>query len=131
MVTGSMSVSCQKRTHTPLQTVSSFDHLVGAGEQRGWHSEAEGLGGRQIDHELELGRLLDRQIGRLGALENFSGVLASLAICSANVGSVAHQTTGCDELTREVNRRDRVARRTCYELKAPTEENRIGHKIGR
>ena len=63
----------------------------------------------------------------LAPLRIFPVYMASLAICIANVGSVAHQTTGGDELTREVNRRDRVARRQRYELKAPTEENRIGH----
>jgi hypothetical protein len=39
--------------------VSLFDHLVGAGEQRGWHLEAERVGGLEVDHQLELGRLLD------------------------------------------------------------------------
>jgi hypothetical protein len=32
----------------------------GAGEQRGWHGEAERLGGCEIDDKLELGRLFDR-----------------------------------------------------------------------
>src|SRR6267378_1686984 len=35
----------------------SLDHLVGAREQRGGHVEAERSGGRQINDEIELGRL--------------------------------------------------------------------------
>src|SRR5215471_9572143 len=30
----------------------SFDHLVGAGEQRRWHLKAERLSGFQIDHQF-------------------------------------------------------------------------------
>src|SRR5262249_55758665 len=41
---------------------SLFDHLVGAGEQRWRDGQAERLGGDQIDDEIELGRLLDRQV---------------------------------------------------------------------
>jgi hypothetical protein len=39
---------------------NSFNHLVGAGQQRWWDSEAERLSSRQIDDEIELGRLLHR-----------------------------------------------------------------------
>ena len=48
---------------------SSFDHLVGAGEHRRWHFEAERLCSLEIDHQLELGRRLDRQIARLLAAQ--------------------------------------------------------------
>src|SRR5215216_1751420 len=34
-----------------------FDHLVGAGEQRGWNGNPEYLRGPEIDDEFELGRL--------------------------------------------------------------------------
>src|SRR5215467_2585365 len=33
---------------------TSFDHLVGGGEQRRRHSEAKRLGGRQVDDQIEL-----------------------------------------------------------------------------
>ena len=48
----------------------SFDDLVGAGEQRGRHGEAERLGGLEVDHELVLGRRLHRKVGWFLAPEN-------------------------------------------------------------
>ena len=58
----------------------SFDHLVGAGEQRRRHVEAEHPGGLEIDHQLELAGLHDRQIGRLRPLEDAAGIEASATI---------------------------------------------------
>jgi hypothetical protein len=40
-----------------------FDHLVGECEQRRWHVEAKRPCGLEVDHELELGRLLDYELG--------------------------------------------------------------------
>jgi hypothetical protein len=50
------------------QTADLLDHLVGAGEQRRRHFEAERSGRYQIDDEFELGGLHDRQIGGLRTL---------------------------------------------------------------
>ena len=47
-----------------------LDHLLGAGEQRGRHLEAERFGSLEIDDQLVLGRCLHRQVGRLFAFEN-------------------------------------------------------------
>src|SRR6516165_2068662 len=51
-----------------------FDHLVGAGEQRGRHSEAEGVGALEVDDQFELRGKLNRQVTRSGALEDFVDV---------------------------------------------------------
>ena len=70
--------------HTEIATVQStdtswrasqqnnalFDHLVGARQKRFRDSQAECLGGREVDDKLELGRLLDRYIGGLCAAKN-------------------------------------------------------------
>jgi hypothetical protein len=52
---------------TQQQHSCSFDHLVGAGEERGRHGQAERLGGFLIDERLDFG--LHRLIWR-GPAEN-------------------------------------------------------------
>jgi hypothetical protein len=54
------------------EVASSFDHLVGAGEQRDGESEAQCLGGLEVDDELDLNGLLERQVSGFGALEDFT-----------------------------------------------------------
>jgi hypothetical protein len=54
--------------------LSLFDHLVGAAKHRKRYGKAEGLGGFQIDDQLDLGGLLNWKIGRLLPLENPAGV---------------------------------------------------------
>src|SRR6266516_6127114 len=48
----------------------SFDHLVGAPKQHRRHVEADRLGRLEIDHQLELGWLLDRQLARIRAFKD-------------------------------------------------------------
>ena len=51
-----------------------FNHLVGGDLQSKRHCEPERLGRFEIDHQLKLRWLHDRQIASLGALENLAGV---------------------------------------------------------
>jgi hypothetical protein len=49
----------------PFQT--SLDQFVGAQQEGFRNRKTEDFGSGQIDHEIELGRLLDREVRRLGA----------------------------------------------------------------
>jgi hypothetical protein len=44
-----------------------LDHLVGAGLQRERHGKPERPGRFEVDHQLEFGRLLNRQFAGFGA----------------------------------------------------------------
>src|SRR5262245_1644119 len=111
---------------TSLRLAHSFDHLVGDGEYARRNCKAECLGRLEIDHELERSRLLDRQVGGLCALEDFSGEDAGTAISIAYARAVAHQAASSDELTHVVNRRNGVASCQRHELVTPIDKKWIG-----
>ena len=97
-----MSAKCQKRTYAAKK--HSFDHLVGAGEQRRGDCKAERLGGLEIDGQVEFGRLDNRQVGRFGTPKNAPDVVASLAKRSSKVGPITYEPTGSDILARIIDR---------------------------
>ena len=62
------AVSCHNRTRAPQRKSLSFDNIIGAREQCRRQFETERLGGLEIDEQLNLCGLLDRQISQLFAL---------------------------------------------------------------
>src|SRR5262249_4773252 len=98
------------------QGVELFDHLIGAHKQRRWDLEAKRLGGLEVDDKYERGRLQYWQFGRLCATQNTADVEAGLSIPVRDTGSVAHQATGLDELSRKEHRGNDAPCRQPYEL---------------
>ena len=107
---------------------ASLDHLVGAGEQRRRNFDAECPGSVQIDEELDLGDLLNWQVGRLVALQNSAGINTSLPVRFRSASSITQQPAGRDELAGVKDRDDRMPDRQCGKLTASAEEER---RIGR
>jgi hypothetical protein len=87
----------------------SFDHLVGATEEREREGDAEGFGRLEVDKQLDFRDLLDRQISRLVALDYASGIDASLTVRLRKTASITHQAAGGSEVARLVDRGHRVA----------------------
>src|SRR5262245_57153144 len=95
---------------------ASLYYFIRPREHRRRDREAEGLGGREVDDELELGGPLDGQVGRFGALEDLvrkGGVPPAHVM---DVWPIGHETAGTyDELPLVVDRRQPVLCRKLYE----------------
>ena len=71
--------------------IKLLDHLVGDREQPWREAEPECLGRVEVNHELELGSLHDRQVNGLLTFENPTDVDADLAMRIGNARAVTHQ----------------------------------------
>ena len=74
-----------------------------------------------------LGRLHDRQVGRLLALEDAAGIDAGLTIRIRDAGPVAHQAAGRSKFAQRVDRWQRVAGCQRDNVFAPAGEECIGN----
>ena len=70
----------------------SFDHLVGADEQRRWNVDAERLCGLEVDEQLDFGGLLHREIGGLLAPQYPATVSPGHSVGLREAAAVAEQT---------------------------------------
>jgi hypothetical protein len=93
-----------------------LDHLIGCSQQRFRDGEAEGVGGLEVDDQIEFGRLLDRQVGRFLAFENAPGIDASLVESIAETAAITYQAAGQDILTECEDRGQRMSGRQRREL---------------
>ena len=92
-----------------------FDQLVGAQEKRFGDCQAEGLGGGQINDEVEFGRLLDRHIARVGTTQNLIDIIGGAPVQVREVCSIGHQTCRFDELPKPMHRWQSRAQRQCVD----------------
>src|SRR5262249_18538248 len=72
-----------------ITRAASFDHLIGEREQAGGNVDAKRLRSAQIDHQVELDRLLHWDVGRLLPFQDTGDIDASEAILVGNIDAVA------------------------------------------
>src|SRR5262245_32789432 len=88
---------------------ASLDHLVSAGEQDRREVETQRSCGLEVDHELELGPLLDRQIGWFCTLENFVDEGGGSIPHVFETGRIREQATRLGHLPESADQRQTVS----------------------
>src|SRR5262249_27391904 len=74
-----------------------LNDLIRPPQQRLRNREPEGLRGREVDDQLELGGLLDRQVGGLGALEDLVHVGRGTSLHLGSIYTIGHEATWLDK----------------------------------
>src|SRR5262245_7486174 len=87
-----------------------LDDLVGAGEQRRRHLQAERLGGPQVDRQFEFRRLLDWQVRGLRALQDLVCVEGSAPEQVGHACSIGDQAASRHDLLGCEHPRQTIAR---------------------
>src|SRR5713101_7586654 len=89
------------RAHTIAETRPSvsLDDLIRPQQQRLRDRQAERLGGLEVDHELPLRRLLDGEIGGLGALQDLVHEGGSSAEHIREVSRIGHEAASLSVLS--------------------------------
>ena len=86
------------------KTAFLLDHLS-QDEQRIRNLQAQRLGGGQVDDEIELGRLLDRDVSGLSSAQNLINIVGRAPPQLQLVWPIGHQTAGFDVRPGIINRR--------------------------
>src|ERR1700730_18237760 len=92
-----------------LNVTISFDHLVGAHENRGWNFKAKRFGGLEVDGHLEPDRHLYGKLCRCCATENAVNIRGGTTKDVRVVGTVRKQTAVPDHDRFGINGRYFVA----------------------
>src|SRR5262245_29453648 len=82
---------------------SLFDHLVGAGDERGRHGETKRFRSLEIDDQLQLGREFHRKITRFGSFQDFVNVGGRTMKVLSKIDAIANETARIDMIPEPVN----------------------------
>ena len=115
----------------PQQKRRLFDHLIGAGQQRLRQVEAKRLRSLHVDDEIELGRLLDRDVSWLCPTQNLVNKLSGASKLVSLVRSVRNQTSRFNKLAKHVQGRQSYTDGKRVDLDAVRADERVHDDIER
>src|SRR5215467_12648239 len=121
----------REQGHDTARADTLLDDFVRPREHRRRDREAEGLGGLQVDDELELGRLFDREVTGLGTFEDPVDLSGEAGNVLQGRGSVGEQPTRLGELPVITDRRQAAPRRgnsNTFQVRAKPREVRHHHR---
>src|SRR5216683_7233956 len=107
---------------SPGWVVDSFDHFIGASQQRRWHSYPEFLRDLEVDRELVFGWRLHRQLGRLFSLQDEIDISCCCSMLVDEIGSIRQQASRADKKPFVVDRRQLVSGRQRDDQRRPKEK---------
>src|SRR5262245_55828145 len=104
MVTFFIMSSPMSRTpcHSTLDTRLSLDHLICPIQHRLWNRQTDLLRRFEIYHQLELRRLLYRQVRRLGSLQDSVHEICDAPVAVRQIGAIVHEKAGVNSVTGAV-----------------------------
>ena len=102
----------------------SLDHSIRSRQNIRWNGQTDLLGGFQIDHELELGWLLYRQVARPGTFEKLIHVRGGSPKQVGNAHAIAHKPALSHKFARKVHRGQLIFYRELCNLPSPRIEGR-------
>src|SRR5215470_13776081 len=101
-----------------MRDAALFDDLIRPLQERRRDGEAEGLGGLEIDDELEFCRLLDREVCRLCPTQDLRHIGSGASIEIRDVGSEAHEGARLRPRSGSADGREAVLRGKLKETRA-------------
>jgi hypothetical protein len=105
-----------------------LDHLIRLKEERRGDGEAQFLRGLEVDDQLKLYGLLHRQVGGLGAFENFVRISGNSASLVDAVRPIRDKATNLHKLAALIHRREAALGREFYELSAVIQREEGRHR---
>ena len=88
-----------------MKDLASFNDFVRPPQHLLRNRQTDLLCGLEIDDQLELRRLLDRQIGRLRSLEDFVHLICDAPVAVGEVRPVVHEPAGIHSFSVDIYRR--------------------------